>query len=243
VTVRPLRPKAALEARAVRGGWGRADAAVDVDLRLGPGERVALLGPNGAGKTTLFDLLSGRLRPRGGSVQLGGVDVSREGLPRRARRGLGYVAQEPTVFRDLSVRANLAVALRAPARRGPPGQPEEVDAALESWGLTAIADRSAAVLSGGERRRVEIARALLTNPSVVLLDEPFAGLDPAARRVLARALEALPASVTLLISDHAAREVLDVVARVVLLEDGRVAHDGPRAGFEAHPHAAPYFGA
>ncbi len=243
MTARTLRPRAALEARGLRGGWGRADAVAGIDLRVAPGERVALVGPNGAGKTTLFDLLSGRLGARAGQVLLGGIDVGHEALHQRARRGLGYVAQEPTVFRDLSVRQNLALALRAPARRGLPSTPDELGQALEQWGLAPIADRSAAVLSGGERRRVEIARALLTRPSLLLLDEPFAGLDPAARRHLAGALEGLPAAVTLLVSDHAAVDVLEVVGRVLLIEAGVLAHDGPRRGFEAQPGARRYFGA
>ena len=242
MSVRRLRARPALEARALRGGWGRNDLIEGLDLRVAAGERLALLGPNGAGKTTLFDLLAGRLTCRGGAVVLGGAEVTGQPLHARARLGLGYVAQEPTIFRDLTIRRNLEVALCSPARRGPDGTAAELDSALELWGLAEIAERSAVALSGGERRRVEIARALLTNPSVLLLDEPFAGLDPAARRRLAAALHALPPAVTLLISDHAAADVLDVARRVVMLEDGRVAHDGSRGGFEAHPNARRYFG-
>lgn len=243
MSVRASGARAALEARSLRGGWGRGDLIDGLKLRVAGGERLALLGPNGAGKTTLFDLLAGRLSSRGGAVLLGGADVTGQPLHARARRGLGYVAQEPTVFRDLTIRQNLDVALRSPARRGPPGTVADVEDALDRWGLADIASRPAGVLSGGERRRVEIARALLTNPSVLLLDEPFAGLDPAARRRLAEALRALPPAVTLLVSDHAAAEVLDVAHRVVLLEDGKVAHDGGREGFEVHPSARRYFGA
>jgi lipopolysaccharide export system ATP-binding protein len=242
MSVRSLRTRAALEARALTGGWGRHPLIDSLDLRVAAGDRLALLGPNGAGKTTLFDLLSGRLGVRSGDVLLGGDPVTSLPLHVRARRGLGYVAQEPTVFRDLTVRGNLDVALRSPARRGAV-DPSEVPAALEQWGLADLADRRAGVLSGGERRRVEIARALLTHPTVLLLDEPFAGLDPAARVRLADALRELAPSVTLLISDHAAADVLDVVHRVVLIEDGAVAHDGGREGFEEHPGARRYFGA
>ncbi len=236
MSVRTLRP--ALEARGLIGGHGRHPLIDALDLRIDAGARVALLGPNGAGKTTLFDLLAGGLRSRAGRVLLGGVDVTGLPLHRRAQKGLGYVAQEPSVFRDLTVRKNLEVALRSPAARGS----GDLEGALQRWGLSALVDRSAAVLSGGERRRVEIARALLTNPSILLLDEPFAGLDPAARKTLAEALADLPPSVTLLISDHAAPDVLDVVHRVILLEDGRVAHDAGRDGFESHPNARRYFG-
>ncbi len=241
MTVRRLRSRPALQAEGLTGGWGRADSARGVDLVVRPGERLAILGPNGAGKTTLFDLLSGRLRARAGRVTLDGEDVTKLPLHRRARLGLGYVAQEPTAFANLSVRDNLRAALCSPAARaGGPG----LEDVLGSWGLADIADRRAGVLSGGERRRVEIARALLTNPSLLLLDEPFAGLDPAGRRHLAEGLSALPARVALLITDHAADDVLASADRVSLLIDGAVAFDGPTRDFDAGlPAHRRYFGA
>lgn len=233
----------ALRTEGLTGGWAKQDLLSELTLAVAPGERVAVLGPNGAGKTTLFDLLSGRLRPRRGRVHLGDDDVTRLPLHLRARRGLAYVHQHPTVFRDLSVRQNLATALSAPARRPGPDGEEELELLLRRFALRELADRRADVLSGGERRRVEVARALLLRPTVLLLDEPFAGLDPRGRTALRTGLEALPARTALLITDHAADDLLALCERVVVLVDGRIAFDGPRTDFTPGAGAwARYFG-
>lgn len=229
MSIRRLRTTAALRLSGLRAGWGRADLLDGVDLTVEPGERVAVLGPNGAGKTTLFDSIAGRLRPRAGTIELGRHAVERLPLHRRARLGLAYVPQEPSVFGDLTVRQNLQAAVRAPAARG--ARPSDVDEALTRWSLEGVADRPAGVLSGGERRRVETARALLLQPALLLLDEPFAGLDPSGRAALAEGLTQLPRKVALLVTDHAADDVLALCDRVVLLVDGVIAYDGPRSGF------------
>ncbi len=228
-SVRRLRSRPALRIAGLRAGWGRQDRLASVDLTVSPGERVAVLGPNGAGKTTLFDAIAGRLAIRGGSIEIGKRRVDRLPLHKRARLGLAYVPQEPSAFGDLSVRDNLVVATRAPAARG--ASEADVGAALRQWSLIDLAGRPAGVLSGGERRRVEVARALLLNPTLLLLDEPFAGLDPAGRKALAAGLSELPGKVALLVTDHAADDVLQQCDRVVLLIDGAVAYDGPVAGF------------
>ena len=237
---------AALAARAIHAGWGSAPLLRGLDLRVQPGERVAVLGPNGAGKTTLFDTLAGRLRPRAGSVTLGSVDVTALALHRRARLGLGYVPQEPTVFGGLTVRENLAAALGAPARRAPTdaaADEELLELTLGRFSLKQQAEQRADTLSGGERRRTEVARTLLLRPSVLLLDEPFAGLDPRGRQALRRGLEQLPARTALLVTDHAAQDLLLLCDRVVLLLDGAFAFDGPRADFSPDSEAwARYFG-
>jgi len=213
----------------------------DVSIRLRAGERVALLGPNGAGKSTLFDVIAGRLAARSGTVQLDHHVLDRLPQHRRARLGLGYVPQESTVFPDLSVRANLEAGALSPAAQRPgvraPGLTpartgdvdvnEAIDSALLHWDLDAIQGRKAGILSGGERRRVEVARALLASPSMLLLDEPFAGLDPEGRRALQSGLAAVPRGVSLLVTDHAHEDVLQVCDRAVLLLDGRVVFDGP----------------
>jgi len=228
--VRRLRARGALQVRGLCAGWGGSDLLRGLDLDLATGERVAVLGPNGAGKTTLFDAISGRLRPSAGAVRLGGADMTGWPLHRRARAGLAYVPQEPTALVGLSVRQNLEVAVAAPAARGAASR--DVAPALKAWGLQALADREAAALSGGERRRMEVARALLLRPAVLLLDEPFAGLDPEGRAALARGLKELPAGVAMLVTDHAADDVLGSCDRVVVLVDGAVSFDGPVSSFE-----------
>ncbi len=237
----------ALSARGLVAGWGRSPLLRDVSLAVAPGERLAVLGPNGAGKTTLFDVLAGRLTPERGTVHLGSKDVTRLPLHRRARLGLGYVPQEPTAFGALSVRKNLRAALSAPARRpSPSGVSDDVllDAALRRFQLGAVADQRAHTLSGGERRRTEVARALLLRPSVLLLDEPFAGLDPKGRYALRTGLDALPGRTALIVTDHAADDLLSMCDRVVLLVAGALVFDGPRADFSPDSEAwRRYFGA
>ena len=241
--VRRLGAMPALRVDGLCAGWGRRDLLRGLDLRVARGERLAVLGPNGAGKTTLFDALSGRLRVRGGTVALGRQEVTRLPLHRRALLGLGYVPQEASAFADLSVRDNLVAALASPAGRRSPRRAGAVAEALERWGLEELADRQAAALSGGERRRLEVARALLVQPSVLLLDEPFAGLDPVGRTALRRGLSILPAAVALMVTDHAADDVLALCHRVVLLIDGAVAFDGPTSRFGAgDPAWRRYFG-
>jgi ABC-type multidrug transport system ATPase subunit len=231
--VRSLRRDAVLAADSVDAAWGAAALLRGFSLRVAPGERVALLGPNGAGKSTLLDVLAGRLRPRRGRVLLEGVDVTREELASRARRGLGYVPQEPSVFPGLSVRRNLEAAASSPAARARRLRVPDssVDGLLDAFSLAALQDRKAAVLSGGERRRVEVARALVLRPAVLLLDEPFAGLDPRGRAALREGLRALPEQTALLVSDHAADDVLLLATRVLLLADGEPAFDGPAQRF------------
>ena len=234
-----------IEARGLVGGWGRQALLRGLDLRASPGERIAVLGPNGAGKTTFFDVLAGRLRPRAGQVLLGGADVTRLPLHLRARQGLGYVPQTPSVFPTLSVRRNLEAALSSPARRAGPGdEREELERLVRRFGLSEVLDRAAGALSGGERRRVEVARALACRPTALLLDEPFAGLDPAGRLALRRGLEDMPPRMTLLVTDHAADDLLSLCERVVLIVDGALVFDGPRVDFTPqHPSWARYFGA
>ncbi len=232
-----------LRAHKLAAGWGRRDVLDGVSFAVRPGERVGLLGPNGAGKTTLFDALAGRLRLRSGRVLLEGEDVTGVSPHRLARRGLGYVPQGPSVFVDISVRANLQSAIGAPAARRRLG-PQAVEDALTRWGLSGVAERVAGVLSGGERRRLEVARSLLLEPAVLLLDEPFAGLDPAGRRALRDGLAGLPRSTALLVTDHAADDVLATCERILLLVDGKLISDVPTVEFVPElPQHRRYFGA
>ncbi len=201
----------------------------DLSLTVGPGEIVGLLGPNGAGKTTTFRLLTGLLRAAQGAVTLDGVDIGRWPLWRRARAGLGYLPQQPTVFRRLTVAGNVDVAL---ARRGldRAARAERRDALLADHDLAHLAAARGGTLSGGERRRVEIVRALAAEPRVLLVDEPFAGLDPVARELVAAQLRALARTgVGVLLTDHDARQSLETCDRLYILADGVLLADGAPA--------------
>jgi lipopolysaccharide export system ATP-binding protein len=209
-----------------------------VSLRLQGGEVVGLLGPNGAGKTTTFRALTGLDRPDRGRVLVDGVDVSRVPMHVRARRGLGYLPQEPTVFRRLSVRDNLRAVLEATGRTRPERE-RRMDELLSEFGLAALSGARGETLSGGERRRLEIARALCTDPQFLLLDEPFTGLDPIAVREVQGLLRPLARErgIGLLVTDHAARELLGICDRVYLIHDGRIACEGSPADVVASPFA------
>jgi lipopolysaccharide export system ATP-binding protein len=197
-----------------------------VSLTLKRGEVVGLLGPNGAGKTTCFYMISGLVAADAGTIEVDGVDVTRLPMYRRARLGIGYLPQEASIFRGLTAEQNI----RATAELlEPDGARLEamVEALLAEFGITHIRNTPAVALSGGERRRVEIARCLATHPSYILLDEPFAGIDPIAVgeiRDLVRHLK--DRGIGVLITDHNVRDALDVIDRAYILHDGRVLKEG-----------------
>ena len=200
-----------------------------VSLELGRGEVVGLLGPNGAGKTTTFNLVIGLLRADNGRVNLDGRDVADLAMPQRARLGIGYLPQEPSVFRQLSVRENLDIALdqtdlNRHQRR------ERRDQLIEEFHLTAFMDRRGFQLSGGERRRCEVARALavgVEGPRYLLLDEPFAGVDPLAVADLQALIQSLRSrGMGILITDHNVRETLAITDRSFILNDGSILASG-----------------
>ena len=211
-----------------------------VSLTVKPGEAVGLLGPNGAGKTTTFKMILGLLRPDRGTVHFGG---SLDGLPlyQRARRGLGYLPQGPSVFRGLSCRDNLRALLEA-LKEDSPGR--RADELLERFGLSHLASQKAVSLSGGERRRLELARALTGRPSILLCDEPFSSVDPLAATDIAEAMFGLKESgVGLLITDHSVRKALTVCDRVYLLVDGRIVAQGtPSEVLDSETARRAYFG-
>jgi lipopolysaccharide export system ATP-binding protein len=202
-----------------------------VDITLHAGEVVGVLGPSGAGKSTLFGAIVGNLIPDRGSVSLDGRDVTRWPLWRRARSGIGYVPQGPSVLWDLTVRLNLE------AYRRIAGMPlDDVEHAADSVGLAARLDVVAGALSGGERRRLELARALTRRPKVLVCDEPFAGVDPAGAEKLGNLLRALShGGAAILLADHHVSEALRICQRAVLLIDGRVAAEAGATEFEAIP--------
>jgi len=197
-----------------------------VDLLVAPGTVVGLLGPNGAGKTTTFYMVVGLCRPDGGQVVLGEEDITALPMYQRARRGISYLPQEPSVFRKLTVEENLLAVLEtmdySPAERR-----ERADELLVEFKISHIARSKGYSLSGGERRRVEIARALATNPSYILLDEPFAGIDPIAVIDIQGIITALKESgIGILISDHNVRETLGVCDSAYIMNSGEVIEHG-----------------
>ena len=199
-----------------------------VNLTVNRSEIVGLLGPNGAGKTTTFYMITGLIKPNGGRVFLDGEDVTGIPMYQRARRGMGYLSQEPSIFRRLTVEQNIKAILETipMARRD---RKERLESLLEELDLTRVARQKAFTLSGGERRRLEITRALVTNPSVILLDEPFAGVDPLAVYDVQQIIVKLrQKGLGILITDHNVRETLEVVDRACLICEGKVLREGDK---------------
>jgi lipopolysaccharide export system ATP-binding protein len=217
--------------------YGKWRVVSDVTIQVRRGEVVGLLGPNGAGKTTSFYMIVGLLTPNRGRILLEGRDITQEPVYRRARSGLGYLAQEPSIFRRLSVRDNLMAVLETMdlTREAREARLKEL---LEDLNLTHLADRQAHKLSGGERRRVEITRALVRQPSFMLLDEPFVGIDPIAvgeiqdivRRLRERGLGVL-------ITDHNVRETLSITNRAYIMYEGRILLQGSAEDLANDPRA------
>ena len=224
-----------LEVRSIAKSYDKRAVLHDVSLDVHRGEVVGLLGPNGAGKTTCFYSVMGLVKPDSGLIFLDGNDIT--GLPmyRRAILGLGYLPQETSIFRGLTVEENILAVLEA-------SEPDKdvrmarLEQLLGEFGLTALRDSPAMALSGGERRRCEIARALAANPSIMLLDEPFAGIDPISIsdiRELVRELKSRDIGV--LITDHNVRETLDIVDRACIIYDGQVLFAGTPDALVADP--------
>ncbi len=198
----------------------------DVSLHLTPGEVVGLLGPNGAGKTTTFYMIAGLVKPHGGQVFLNGDEISAWPMHRRARSGLGYLPQEPSIFRGMSVRDNLVAVMEAVGvhRRDQEALSEEL---MGIMGIADLEKNLGSSLSGGERRRVEIARALVPRPSYLLLDEPFAGIDPITVTELQELILKLKEhGLGVLITDHNVRETLGITDRAYILAEGRILEEG-----------------
>lgn len=215
-----------------------------VNLHLDRGEIVALLGPNGAGKTTSFYMMVGFVRPDGGRIQIGDTDVTRWPMHKRARAGLGYLAQEPSAFRRMSAKDNLLAILEFQGISRAE-QEARADALLVEFQLAHLAQNRADTLSGGERRRLEIARSLTIDPDFILLDEPFTGVDPKSIREIQRLVHDLRdrRGLGVLLTDHSVRETLAIADRVVLMFDGKVRFDGSPAEFADDPDVrASYLG-
>lgn len=215
-----------LRAEGLRKGFGRRVVVNGVDLRVAPGEVVGLLGPNGAGKTTTFYMVVGLTRPDGGKVFLGDHEITLLPMHQRARQGISYLPQEPSVFRKLTVEENILAVLET-MDLTPVERRERMEELLGEFKISHIARSKGYALSGGERRRVEIARALATNPSFILLDEPFAGIDPIAVIDIQAIITDLKRSgIGILISDHNVRETLGVCDSAYIMSSGEVIEYG-----------------
>jgi lipopolysaccharide export system ATP-binding protein len=198
----------------------------DVSLTVGRGEVVGLLGPNGAGKTTCFYSIMGLVRPDGGRIELDGQDITSLPMYRRAILGLGYLPQETSIFRGLTVAQNISAVLEL-SEPDKEARSHRLAKLLDEFGLTKLQDSAAMALSGGERRRCEIARALAADPSIMLLDEPFAGIDPISISDIRDLVKDLKQrNIGVLITDHNVRETLDIVDRACIIYDGRVLFSG-----------------
>lgn len=197
-----------------------------VSLTVNQGEIVGLLGRNGAGKTTSFRMTIGMITPDDGEVVFDGVDVTKMPMYKRARRGMGYLSQEPSIFQRLTVRQNLLAILETMSMTKATRN-EKCDHLLEQFGLTVQQKQQARTLSGGERRKLEIARALITNPTMILLDEPFSGVDPIAVEDLQREIRGLrERGISVLLTDHNVRETLTVTDRSYIVDSGRILREG-----------------
>ncbi len=206
--------------------YGNRPVVRDVSLTVRRGEVVGLLGPNGAGKTTCFYMISGLVRPDVGSIALDGVDITHLPMYRRARFGIGYLPQEASIFRGLTVAENIMVALEV-VEEDAALRASMLDELLAEFAIEHLRHAQALTLSGGERRRVEIARALACRPTFVLLDEPLAGIDPIAVEDIRNLVAHLKdRGLGVLITDHNVRETLDIIDRAYIIHDGSVLTEG-----------------
>ncbi len=212
-----------LEVENIRKTFRRRAVVDGVSLSVGPGEVVGLLGPNGAGKTTTFLMILGLHRPDGGMIRLNGRDITRVPVYRRARLGIRFLPQEPSVFRGLSVEDNV----RAIAQMHGPARGADIPRILADLGLAEIRSRKAYLLSGGERRRLEIARSLVRTPDFLLLDEPFAGIDPIQIAELQGLIQSFrDRGMGIVITDHNVREILKITDRSFIIHSGQVIFAG-----------------
>lgn len=198
----------------------------DISIEVNQGEIVGLLGPNGAGKTTSFYMIVGLIKPDGGKISLDSLDITTLPMYKRAQKGLGYLAQEPSVFRKLSVQENIKAVLEL-TNLSKKEQSEKVESLLDEFGLQKIRNSRGDLLSGGERRRTEIARALATDPKFVLLDEPFAGVDPIAVEDIQKIVSHLKnKNIGILITDHNVQETLAITDKTYLMFEGNILKKG-----------------
>ncbi len=218
---------AVLSADHLAKSYGKRRVINDVSVSIGSGQIVGLLGPNGAGKTTCFYMIAGILDADQGRIAIDDTDITRLPVHRRAQLGLGYLPQEPSVFRKLSVAENVLAILETRRDLGRAERQAQLDQLLDEFHVSHLRDSPGAALSGGERRRVEIARALASEPKFMLLDEPFAGVDPISVNDIKSVIYQLrERGIGVLITDHNVRETLDICERAYIVGEGRVIAEG-----------------
>jgi len=194
----------------------------DVEIEIRPGEIVGLLGPNGAGKTTTFYMIVGLLRPDKGRIFLEGKDITELPIYKRARKGIGYLSQEPSIFRQLTVRENIWAILQT-TKLTESERKEKLKSLLQELGVEHLAENKACLLSGGEKRRVEISRALVITPQYILLDEPFIGIDPITTVEIQQIVQRLKHNgLGVLVTDHNVRETLEIIDRAYIMYEGKI---------------------
>ncbi len=231
----------ALEAKRLEKSYRGKKIVRGVSLQVRQGEVVGLLGPNGAGKTTTFYMVVGLVRPDQGRVLLEGTDITKMPMYLRAKNGIGYLPQEPSVFRKLTVAQNLMAVLETMSLSSAERK-ERRDGLLEELGIAHLADSMAYTLSGGERRRVEIARALTLSPKFILLDEPFAGIDPLAVQDIQGIISFLKGKgIGILITDHNVRETLAITDRAYIINEGKIIEAGTSAEITASPRVREFY--
>ena len=215
-----------LEAKDICKNYSKRKVVDSVSIELNRGEVVGLLGPNGAGKTTTFYMITGMIKPLSGKILLDDLDITKYQMFKRAQHKLGYLSQEPSVFTQLTVEDNIKLVLQT-MNLSKAEQAERLEELLNEFSITHIRKSKAYVLSGGERRRTEIARCLVTKPNFILLDEPFAGIDPIAVEDIQKIIEKLKSkNIGVLITDHNVRETLSITDRSYLLYNGKILKSG-----------------
>ena len=226
-----------LEAKGLEKSYRKRRVVKNVDLSIGTGEIVGLLGPNGAGKTTIFNMMVGLIPPHSGEIYLGDEEITRLPMYLRARKGISYLPQEASIFRKLTVEENLLAILETLGLTLTQRH-ERLQALLRELNLTPLAKNKAYTLSGGERRRVEITRALVTSPKFMLLDEPFAGIDPIAVLDIQRIIAHLKQQgIGILITDHNVQETLEITDRAYLINEGEILESGTPDSIVENPRA------
>ncbi len=224
--------------------YGKRDVVKDISFEMQGGQIIGLLGPNGAGKTTTFYMIVGFITNNGGTISLNGLDITNEPMYKRARLGISYLPQEPSIFRKLSVEDNIRLVVESRPNTDPKKRDAIVQGLLKSFGLTYLAKQKGYTLSGGERRRTEIARCLATSPRFLLLDEPFAGIDPKAVYEIKQIVRSLAKlGIGILLTDHNVRDALSITTCSHIISDGSILVSGGRNELLANEIARDiYFG-